>query len=406
MQFKDYYETLGIGRDASQEDVKRAYRRLARKYHPDVSKEADAETRFKEVGEAYEALKDPEKRAAYDRFGKDWKHGQEFRPPPGWERQFDFRSDGFSGASGFSDFFEALFGQGIGPGGFHGARGPGQARARGGDQNAKIEIPLEDAYRGATRTITLHNGRTLSVKIPRGITGGQRIRLSGQGASGMGGGSVGDLYLTVTHAAHPLFRTEGRDVHLTLPVALWEAALGATVAVPTLGGRVDLKIPPRLPIRSDPAAQGARASGPVERRPVRRAGDRRAARRHPGGGVAVPEDGGVDALRSEGRPCGLTPLVHESWSGLMHGRGAGSDDASDPPGLRSSSFGIQNTLNQAMDSRLRGNDVIEMPSFQRDTLLLRWPWPSGRHSRESGNPFRSANPENRVRRTLNPCCRD
>ena len=241
MQFKDYYETLGIGRDASQEDVKRAYRRLARKYHPDVSKEADAETRFKEVGEAYEALKDPEKRAAYDRFGKDWKHGQEFRPPPGWERQFNFRSDGFSGASGFSDFFEALFGQGVGPGGFHGARGPGQAR--GGDQNAKIEIPLEDAYRGATRTITLHNGRTLSVKIPRGITGGQRIRLSGQGASGMGGGSVGDLYLTVTHAAHPLFRTEGRDVHLTLPVAPWEAALGATVAVPTLGGRVDLKIP-------------------------------------------------------------------------------------------------------------------------------------------------------------------
>lgn len=243
MQFKDYYETLGIGRDASQEDVKRAYRRLARKYHPDVSKEADAETRFKEVGEAYEALKDPEKRAAYDRFGKDWKHGQEFRPPPGWERQFNFRSDGFSGASGFSDFFEALFGQGVGPGGIHGARGPGQARARGGDQNAKIEIPLEDAYRGATRTITLHNGRTLSVKIPRGITGGQRIRLSGQGASGMGGGSVGDLYLTVTHAAHPLFRTEGRDVHLTLPVAPWEAALGATVAVPTLGGRVDLKIP-------------------------------------------------------------------------------------------------------------------------------------------------------------------
>ena len=245
MQFKDYYETLGIGRDASQEDVKRAYRRLARKYHPDVSKEADAETRFKEVGEAYEALKDPEKRAAYDRFGKDWKHGQEFRPPPGWERQFNFRSDGFSGASGFSDFFEALFGQGVGPGGFHGGRGPGQARARarGGDQNAKIEIPLEDAYRGATRTITLHNGRTLSVKIPRGITGGQRIRLSGQGASGMGDGSVGDLYLTVTHAAHPLFRTEGRDVHLTLPVAPWEAALGATVAVPTLGGRVDLKIP-------------------------------------------------------------------------------------------------------------------------------------------------------------------
>ena len=258
MQFKDYYETLGIGRDASQDDVKRAYRRLARKYHPDVSKEADAEARFKEVGEAYEVLKDSGKRTAYDRFGKDWKHGQEFRPPPGWERRFDFGGDGFSGASGFSDFFEALFGQGgfqgVG-GGFQnargsmgataGARGPGRARAGtgSGDRNAKIEIPLEDAYRGATRAVTLHDGRTLSVRIPSGITEGQRIRLSGQGASGRGGGPAGDLYLTVTLAAHPLFRTEGRDVHLTLPVAPWEAALGATVAVPTLGGKVDLKIP-------------------------------------------------------------------------------------------------------------------------------------------------------------------
>ena len=243
MRFKDYYETLGIKRDASQDDVKRAYRRLARKYHPDVSREMDAETRFKEVGEAYEVLKDPEKRAAYDRFGKDWKHGQEFRPPPGWEQRFNFGGDGFSGASGFSDFFEALFGQGVGPGGFHGAHGPGRVRARGGDRNAKIEIPLEDAYHGATRTITLQNGRALSVRIPRGVTAGQRIRLSGQGASGMGGGSTGDLYLTVTYAAHPLFRAEGRDVHLTLPIAPWEAALGATVAVPTLGGKVDLKIP-------------------------------------------------------------------------------------------------------------------------------------------------------------------
>ena len=256
MRFKDYYETLGVERGASPDDVKRAYRRLARKYHPDVSKETNAETRFKEVGEAYEVLKDPEKRAAYDRFGKDWKHGQEFRPPPGWEQRFNFGGGGFSGASGFSDFFEALFGQGgfqgVG-GGFQDARGPmgatagargrGRARAGSGDRNAKIEIPLEDAYRGATRTITLHDGRTLSVRIPSGITEGQRIRLSGQGASGMGGGSAGDLYLTVTLAAHPLFRTESRDVHLTLPVAPWEAALGATVAVPTLGGKVDLKIP-------------------------------------------------------------------------------------------------------------------------------------------------------------------
>lgn len=236
MQFRDYYETLGVARGASQDDVKRAYRRLARKYHPDVSKEADAEARFKEVGEAYEVLKDPEKRAAYDRFGKDWKHGQEFRPPPGWERQFDFGGGGFSGASGFSDFFETLFGQG----GFAGARGP--MRAKGGDQTVRLEIPLEDAYRGATRNITLR-GRTLSVRIPRGVTEGQRIRLGGQGGPGASGGPAGDLYLTVAHKAHPLFRTEGRDVHLKLPVAPWEAALGATVSVPTLGGKVDLKIP-------------------------------------------------------------------------------------------------------------------------------------------------------------------
>ena len=236
MRFRDYYETLGVARGASQDDIKRAYRRLARKYHPDVSKESDAEARFKEVGEAYEVLKDPEKRAAYDRFGKDWKHGQEFRPPPGWERQFDFGGGGFSGGSGFSDFFESLFGRG----GFAGARGP--MRARGGDQSATIEIPLEDAYRGATRNITVH-GRTLSVRIPKGVTEGQRIRLGGQGGAGAGGGPAGDLYLTVAHAAHPLFRTEGRDVHLKLPVAPWEAALGATVAVPTLGGKVDLKIP-------------------------------------------------------------------------------------------------------------------------------------------------------------------
>ena len=236
MQFKDYYETLGVSRAASHDDIKRAYRRLARKYHPDVSEEANAEVRFKEVGEAYEVLKDPEKRTAYDRFGKDWKHGQEFRPPPGWEQRFDFGSSGFSGASGFSDFFETLFGHG----GFHGAHGP--MRTKGDDQRVRVEIPLEDAYRGATRNITLR-GRTFSVRIPEGVTEGQRIRLSGQGDARAGGGPVGDLYLTVTHKAHPLFRVEGRDVHLKLPVTPWEVALGATVAVPTLGGRVDLKIP-------------------------------------------------------------------------------------------------------------------------------------------------------------------
>ena len=262
MQFKDYYVTLGVGRDASQDDVKRAYRRLARKYHPDVSKEANAESRFKEIGEAYEVLKDPEKRTAYDRFGKDWKHGQEFRPPPGWERQFNF-GGGFSGTSGFSDFFETLFGQGglhgVG-GGFHDARGPMRAaagaRAKGGDRTAEIEIPIEDAYHGATRNVTLHGGRALNVKIPRGVTEGQRIRLGGLGAAGAGGAPAGDLYLTVRYAAHPLFRTEGRNVHLKLPVAPWEAALGATVAVSTLGGRVELKIP-----RGSQAGQTLRLKG-------------------------------------------------------------------------------------------------------------------------------------------------
>ena len=236
MQFRDYYETLGVARNASQDDIKRAYRRLARKFHPDVSREANAESRFKEVGEAYEVLKDPEKRSAYDRFGKDWQHGQEFRPPPGWEQQFNFGRGGISGGSGFSEFFETLFGH-RGP---HGARRP--MRAKGGDRSARIEIPLEDAYRGATRKITL-GGRTLSVRIPRGITDGQRIRLGGQGDSGPGGGRAGDLLLTVGLAPHPLFRSEGRHVHVKLPIAPWEAALGATVAVPTLGGNVDLKIP-------------------------------------------------------------------------------------------------------------------------------------------------------------------
>ena len=240
MRFKDYYQTLGVARTASPEDIKRAYRRLARKYHPDVSTEADAESRFKEVGEAYEVLKDPEKRAAYDRFGKDWKHGQEFRPPPGWEKQFNFGGrgggGGFSDASEFSDFFETLFGRG----GLRSSRGP--MRVKGDDRSATIEIPIEDAYRGATRNITL-GGRTLSVRIPKGITEGRRIRLGGQGGTGAGGGPAGDLYLTVTFTAHPLFRPEGHDVHVKLPVAPWEVVLGATVAVPTLGGKVDLRIP-------------------------------------------------------------------------------------------------------------------------------------------------------------------
>lgn len=254
MEFKDYYRTLGLERDASQEDVKRAYRRLARKFHPDVSKEPDAEERFKEVNEAYEVLKDPEKRAAYDRLGSEWKTGQEFRPPPDWDAGFEFRGGGFTdaGAGGFSDFFEALFGA-RGPFAHHGAHGRG---LQGEDHHAKILIGLEDAYHGTTRQIQLEvpavdahgrlvrKTRTLQVRIPKGVTEGQQIRLAGQGAPGPGGGPPGDLYLEIAFRPHPQFEAHGRDIHATLPVAPWEAALGARVPAPTLGGPVDLQIPP------------------------------------------------------------------------------------------------------------------------------------------------------------------
>lgn len=260
MEYKDYYKILGVARNATQDEIKRAYRKLARKYHPDVSKEADAEAKFKEVGEAYEVLKDPEKRAAYDQLGADWKAGQEFRPPPGWDAGFEFSGGGFTGgdASAFSDFFETLFGRGYG--GMHGGQAGGRtgfrAQARGEDHHAKVMIDLEDAYSGATRSITLRvpevdaqgrvhtRERTLNVRIPKGIKEGQHIRLAGQGSPGMGGGSAGDLYLEVAFRPHPLYRVEGRDVYLDLPIAPWEAALGATVKVPTPAGVVDMKIPP------------------------------------------------------------------------------------------------------------------------------------------------------------------
>lgn len=253
MEFKDYYKIMGVSRDASAEEIKRAYRKLARKYHPDVSKEPDAEARFKEINEACEVLKDPEKRAAYDQLGTRWKAGEDFRPPPDWNvGGFDF--GGFEGGpTHFSDFFEALFG-GASP--FGTRRSPRQGfRMRGENEYARLQISLEEAYRGATRTITLQipepdaqgrlvtRTRTLQVRIPAGVTQGQQIRLAGQGAPGIGGGPAGDLFLEIELLAHPLFRLEGRDVYLDLPVTPWEAALGATVSVPTLGGTVDMKIP-------------------------------------------------------------------------------------------------------------------------------------------------------------------
>jgi len=255
MEYKDYYKIMGVERDATQDEIKRAYRKLARRFHPDVSKEKDAETKFKELGEAYEVLKDPEKRAAYDQLGSQWKAGQDFRPPPGWQGGFRSRDFGGGGPDigGFSDFFESLFGGAARrPGAGRGTR---DFRIRGEDHHAKVIIDLQDSYRGASRSITLQlpevdahgqvtaRPRTLSVRIPRGIRQGQQIRLAGQGGAGFGGGEAGDLYLEVEFNPRGRYRVEGADVYLDLPVAPWEAALGATVKVPTPDGAVDMKVP-------------------------------------------------------------------------------------------------------------------------------------------------------------------
>ena len=304
MEYKDYYQIMGVKRDATQDEIKRGYRKLARKYHPDVSKETDAEHRFKEVGEAYEVLKDPEKRAAYDQLGANWKAGQDFNAPPDWDAGFEFSGGGFTGgygtdgrqyhqfddvdASAYSDFFESLFGQGFqqsGPssqgyqqqdyqqqGGFH---------AAGSDHHAKILIDLEDAMTGATRSISLRvpgvdasshlttKQRVLKINIPKGIKQGQHIRLSGQGNPGMGQGKAGDLYLEIEFNPHSIYRVEGRDVYLDLPVAPWEAALGTKVKAPTPGGAVDLTIKPgsangsklRLKGRGIPASASSNNAG-------------------------------------------------------------------------------------------------------------------------------------------------
>lgn len=256
MDFKDYYGVMGVARDATQDEIKRAYRKLARKFHPDVSKEPEAEQRFKALGEAYEVLKDPEKRAAYDQLGSNWKAGQEFRPPPGWDAGFEFSGGGYTDAGGgsFSDFFESLFGQGgnVHRGGFgHRAR----PRGRGEDHHSRVDVDLDDAFHGSTLSLQLRipaydaqgrltsHPRKLQVKIPRGVTTGKRIRLAGQGGAGYNGGPAGDLFLEIHIKPHALYQLDGKDIFLTLPVAPWEAALGAKVQVPTLGGRVDLAIP-------------------------------------------------------------------------------------------------------------------------------------------------------------------
>jgi curved DNA-binding protein len=266
MEFRDYYQILGVERGANADQIKTAYRRLARKYHPDVSKEPNAEARFKEMQEAYEVLKDPQKRAAYDQLGSEWKSGQSFRPPPDWGRGFEF-SGAPGGAGGaqrrgraragareqessqedFSDFFSSLFGGGTPFAG---------ASARGGrDHHARVDVDLEEAFRGTTRTLELQRpevkpdgtvemrSHTVRISIPAGLTEGQLIRVAGQGGPGGDGGSAGDLYLEAHILPHRRFTLEGRDVTLTFAVAPWEAALGAAVTVPTLGGDVEMHVP-------------------------------------------------------------------------------------------------------------------------------------------------------------------
>lgn len=255
MEFKDYYQILGVAHEATQDEIRKAFRKLARKYHPDVSKEPDAEARMKEINEANAVLSDPEKRAAYDQLGHGYQPGQEFRPPPDWDAGFEFSGHGFSPreAAEFSDFFAQIFG---GAGGAQGFRAhPGQ-HAQGDDHHAKVVLDIEDSFSGATRQIALRvprlderghvvlDTRTLNVRIPRGVRAGQIVRLAGQGAPGFHGGPPGDLLLEVQFHPHARLRADGRDLVMTLPLAPWEAALGAVIPVETPGATLKVRIPP------------------------------------------------------------------------------------------------------------------------------------------------------------------
>jgi curved DNA-binding protein len=253
--YRDYYETLGVSRDASQDEIRAAYRRLARQYHPDVNKEPGAEDRFKEVSEAYEVLRDPEKRERYDRLGQNWRAGQDMSGASGFDASEGFEGFGRRGAGGggfedvrvdfgggdFSDFFDGLFGgRGRGRAGGFG----GNYSNRGTDQEAVLELSLEEAARGGKRRLSLCDGREFEVEIPPGVRDGQRIRLAGEGERGLGGGPSGDLFLRVRVRPDKRFRVDGRDVYTDVPVTPWEAALGATVEVRTLDGTAQVKVPP------------------------------------------------------------------------------------------------------------------------------------------------------------------
>jgi curved DNA-binding protein len=255
MKFRDYYEILGVPRNASQSDIQKAFRKLARKYHPDVNKDPEADKRFKEVNEAYEVLRDAGKRKKYDALGENWKNGQDFSPPPGWEGVFQHGGGG--GGSPFSEFFEAIFGS---MGGFTTMDGqPFQGRAmrrKGRDLESKVELTLDEIAAGGKKHVefeVLERGndgrprrtrRSLDVTIPKGVTEGSRIRLPGQGEKGSGGAPSGDLYLEVHVRKDPCFDIEGQDLRTTVDISPWDAALGGTVQVPVLGGSVTMKIPP------------------------------------------------------------------------------------------------------------------------------------------------------------------